>query len=152
MSFLIRDARLTDAPFIVDANCRMALETENLALDQPTVRCGVRAILDDPTKGLYFLAEHEGRPVGQIMITFEWSDWRNGNLWWAQSVYVVPEFRRRGVFTALYRHVRALAEQSGAAGLRLYVEENNITAQQTYRRVGMELSHYLVMEHMPRPG
>lgn len=152
MNFQIRPARPEDAPFIVDANCRMALETEDLMLDRPTVELGVAAVLHDPTRGLYFLAEQDGRPVGQLMITFEWSDWRNGNLWWLQSVYVVPEFRRRGVFTALYRHLRALAEQSGAAGVRLYVEENNTIAQQTYRRLGMDMSHYRVMEHAPRKG
>ena len=152
MSFLIRPARPADAPFIVDANCRMALETEDLALDRPTVELGVAAVLQDSTKGLYFLAEENGRPVGQLMVTFEWSDWRNGNLWWLQSVYVAPEFRRQGVFTALYRHLRALAEQSGAAGVRLYVEENNAIAQQTYRRLGMDMTHYRVMEHGPRKG
>lgn len=152
MSFLIRPARPADAPFIVDANCRMALETEDLALDRATVELGVAAVLQDSTNGLYFLAEQDGRPVGQLMVTFEWSDWRNGNLWWLQSVYVVPEFRRRGVFTALYQHLRTLAEQSGAAGVRLYVEENNTIAQQTYRRLGMDMSHYRVMEHPPRKG
>jgi ribosomal protein S18 acetylase RimI-like enzyme len=152
MSFLIRPARPADAPFIVDANCRMALETEDLALDRPTVELGVAAVLQDSTKGLYFLAEQAGRPLGQLMVTFEWSDWRNGNLWWLQSVYVVPEFRRRGVFTALYQHLRALADESGAAGVRLYVEENNTIAQQTYRRLGMDMSHYRVMEHAPRKG
>lgn len=152
MNLLIHSARLDHAPFIVDANCRMALKTENLVLDRPTVEHGVRTALQDPTKGLYFVAEHDGRPVGQLMVTFEWSDWRNGNLWWLQSVYVLPEYRRRGVFAALYRHAQTLADQSGAVGMRLYVEENNLTAQQVYRRLGMHMSHYRVMERTATKG
>lgn len=145
MSIRVRPARLDDAPFIVESNCRMALETEGLTLDPATVRPGVRAVLQEASKGLYFLAEADGLPVGQLMITYEWSDWRNGNIWWIQSVYVVPEFRRRGAFTALYRHVEDLSRRSGATGLRLYVEENNAAAQETYRRLGMRMAHYRVM-------
>ena len=145
MSIRIRPARLDDAPFIVDSNCRMAQETESLALDRTTVERGVLAVLEDASKGLYFIAEIEGRPVGQLMITYEWSDWRNGNIWWIQSVYVIAECRRQGAFTALYRHVENLSLQSGATGLRLYVEENNAAAQQTYRRLGMRMAHYRVM-------
>lgn len=145
MSFSIRRAQIQDAPFIVDANCRMALETERLTLDRATVQMGVRAILEDPAKGLYFVATLDERPIGQLMITYEWSDWRNSNIWWVQSVYVLSEYRRKGAFTALYRHVEALAHQSGSAGLRLYVEENNRIAQQTYEQLGMHLCPYRVM-------
>lgn len=144
--FEVREARAEDAPFIVECNCRMAMETEDLTLDPQTVRRGVGAVIEDPAKGRYFVVTHGGRTVGQLMITFEWSDWRNGNLWWVQSVYVVPEFRRRGAFTALYRHVERLAAGEQAAGLRLYVERDNLAAQQTYQRLGMHLSDYLVMK------
>ena len=145
MSIRVRPARPDDAPFIIDSNCRMAMETESLALDRGTVDFGVRAVLEDASKGLYFIAELDGSPVGQLMITYEWSDWRNGNIWWIQSVYVIPGCRRQGAFTALYRHVEAMSHQSGATGLRLYVEENNAAAQETYRRLGMRMAHYRVM-------
>jgi ribosomal protein S18 acetylase RimI-like enzyme len=145
MSLRVRPAHPDDAPFIVDSNCRMARETENLALERDVVQRGVRAVLEDQGKGLYFIAELDGHAVGQLMITYEWSDWRNGNIWWIQSVYVVPECRRKGAFTALYRHVEELSTRAGAAGLRLYVEENNAAAQDTYSRLGMKLAHYRVM-------
>ncbi|HEY8747360.1 MAG TPA: GNAT family N-acetyltransferase [Tepidisphaeraceae bacterium] len=144
----VRSARSEDASFIVESNCRMATETESLSLDRETVDRGVRAVLEDASKGRYFLATIDDVPVGQLMITFEWSDWRNGMIWWIQSVYVAPDYRRRGVFTALYDHVRSLVSTSGGVGLRLYVEENNATAQRTYQRMGMGMSHYRVMEEM----
>ena len=146
MDFHVRGAAQRDAPFIVDANIRMAFETERITLDTEVVNRGVRTVLVDSTKGLYFVAEGNDRVVGQLMITFEWSDWRNGNLWWIQSVYVVPEFRRRGVFAALYRHVRQLALDAGAPALRLYLEQDNAIARQTYSRVGMHMAPYRVME------
>ena len=145
MSIRVRAAHPDDAPFIVNSNCKMARETESLALDRKVVRSGVRAVLEDSSKGLYFIAELDGDPAGQLMITYEWSDWRNGNIWWIQSVYVVRKCRRKGVFKALYRHVEQLSDKSGAACLRLYVEENNAVAQKTYRRLGMRMAHYRVM-------
>ena len=105
-----------------------------------------------PRKGLYFVAEIDGVVAGQMMITFEWSDWRNGDIWWIQSVYVPAEHRRKGVFKSLYEHVRAEARRRGVVGLRLYVERENQAAQQTYIAMGMHLSHYLLMEETLKPG
>jgi GNAT superfamily N-acetyltransferase len=146
----IRSATPDDASSIADFNIRMAMETENLALDPSTIFPGVRAVLVDPSRGHYFVAEIAGKVVGCLSITHEWSDWRNGDLWWIQSVYVHPDARRKGVFTALYRHVEKVARAAGAVGLRLYMEEGNKTAQATYERLGMRLTHYRVLEEMFR--
>jgi ribosomal protein S18 acetylase RimI-like enzyme len=111
---------------------------------------GVRAVLDDPARGVYFVAERAGEVVGQTMITTEWSDWRNGWLWWIQSVYVCADARRQGVFRALYEHVQEMARNDPTViGLRLYVEENNRAAQETYRRMGMEPMGFLVFHRWP---
>jgi ribosomal protein S18 acetylase RimI-like enzyme len=123
------------------------METERRALDPAVVGAGVAAVLADADHGRYWLAESDGTVAGQLLITYEWSDWRNGRLWWIQSVYVDPEHRRRGVFRALYRHVEALARRDRACcGLRLYVEKSNRQAQRTYRALGMSLTDYAVME------
>lgn len=150
-AFSIRPARPDDADVIAEFNIRMARETEDLVLDPATVGRGVRAALTDPAKALYFVAESARRVVGQLMITHEWSDWRDGDLWWVQSVYVAPEFRRRGVFAALYRHVERAAREQGVAGIRLYVDEHNAVAQEVYGRLGMRVSNYRVMEVMFAP-
>ena len=147
MTITIRPARPSDAPLIADFNARMARETENLALDPATLSAGVRAVLGDAGKGIYYAAEAVGRVVGQLLITHEWSDWRNGVVWWMQSVYVVPDYRRRGVFRALYQHVANEARRSGVVLLRLYVHESNSPGQCTYRRLGMHATQYRVMEH-----
>lgn len=148
MNLRIRQASGEDAATIADFNRRMAMETEQLALDPETVRNGVRAALADKTKASYFVAEVDGAVVGQLMITHEWSDWRNGDLWWIQSVYVHPDHRRGGVFKALYQHVQRAARAAGAAGLRLYVERDNAVAQHSYAKLGMSMTHYAVMEEM----
>jgi len=144
----IRLARPDDASIIADFNIRMAMETEKLALDPSIIFPGVRAVFTDPSRGQYFVAEIGGSVVGCLMITHEWSDWRNGDIWWIQSVYVHADFRRRGVFSALYRHVEKVAAATGAVGLRLYMEEENGAAQQTYERMGMHVTHYRVLEQM----
>jgi len=144
----IRAARIDDAATIADFNARMAQETEGLALDRATLAAGVRAVFEKPTGARYFVAEAEGRVVGQLMLTDEWSDWRNGPIWWMQSVFVDENYRGRGVFRMLYRHVEQLAREQGAVGLRLYVEHENATAQQTYARLGMSLTHYQIMEQI----
>jgi len=149
MKFDIREARPADGPTLADYNSRMAEETEGKALDQQVIGPGVAALLADATKGRYWVAVAEGQIIGQLMVTYEWSDWRNGNIWWIQSVYIHPDWRRMGVFSALYHHVESLvAEQPQAIGLRLYVEENNSRAQQTYEALGMVKPNYLVMESM----
>ena len=141
-----------DVESIADFNVLMALETESLALDPATVRRGVARVVGDAAKGRYFVASAEDRPdeaVACLLVTFEWSDWRDGELWWVQSVYVRPDWRRRGVFRGLYAHVRDVAHAAGAGGLRLYVEHDNEAAQETYVRVGMRRTGYLVMEEVP---
>jgi GNAT superfamily N-acetyltransferase len=147
MEISVRLAEARDIATIVNGNIAMALEAEHKQLDPPTVLRGVRAVFESPDHGRYFVAEVDGKVVGQAMYTCEWSDWRSGDFWWFQSVYVAPEARRAGVFRALYRHIENLAKADpGVCGLRLYVERDNTRAQQTYRQCGMQDAGYLVME------
>lgn len=147
MNLTIRAAIPADADTIAASNVAMALEAEHKRLDPAIARAGARAAFADVGRGRYFLAEVDGRVVGQLMITYEWSDWRNGVFWWIQSVYVDPVARRQGVFRALYAHVEALAKaDGGVCGIRLYVDRDNRRAQETYRRCGMHDGGYLVME------
>jgi len=147
MSITIRPATIADADFLAAGNVAMALETEHKRLDPATIAAGVRAPFADPGKGRYFIAEQAGERVGQLMITYEWSDWRNGTFWWIQSVYVLPDARRSGVFRALFRHLEQLAAADPAVcGIRLYVERENDRAQATYRHCGLEDAGYAVME------
>jgi GNAT superfamily N-acetyltransferase len=127
----------------------MAKETEDLALDGETCRKGVLAVFDDAAKGRYFVAEAGGRTVASLLVTSEWSDWRNGTVWWIQSVYVVPELRGRKVYSGLYAHVKGLAQSDPAVrGLRLYVEKKNLSAQKVYAALGMSAEHYDLYEWM----
>jgi GNAT superfamily N-acetyltransferase len=145
----IRDADTSDSGDIVAGNTKMAEETEGKALDPASIGPGVRTILADSTLGRYWVAESAGEIIGQMMITYEWSDWRNGTIWWIQSVFVRPDWRRKGVFSGLYRHVESLAAmEPSVIGLRLYVEQNNQRAQRTYEALGMVKPSYLVMESM----
>ena len=144
----VRPATSADHAFIVRGNLEMALETEDLRLDEATLAAGVRSMLDGHAPGAYWIAEVNGEPAGQLMITFEWSDWRNRIVWWIQSVYVVPTARRHGVFRHLYAHVREAAATAGAGGLRLYVDTRNTRAQEVYRSLGMNGDHYRVFEDM----
>ena len=136
---------------MAEFNSRMAWETENRRLDPERVRQGVAALLSDPAKGSYFLAEGQQdgtiTVAGQLLITYEWSDWRNGNFWWIQSVYVAEEFRGRGVFRALFNHVHTLAKgRKDVCGLRLYMDAQNQTARQTYERLGLKQTDYELFE------
>lgn len=144
----VRPATPVDLSFIVRGNLAMALETERLTLDEAILREGVRTLLDGRAPGAYWIAELDGVVVGQLMITYEWSDWRNRVVWWIQSVYVTPDARRHGVFRALYAHVRQAAVAVGAGGLRLYVDNTNVKAQQVYTALGMNGNHYSVFEDM----
>jgi GNAT superfamily N-acetyltransferase len=144
----VRAARPDDLDILVDGNLELARQTENLELDRRTLRDGVRALLEQRAPGQYWVAELDGRPVGQTLITFEWSDWRNRMVWWIQSVYVVPEMRQRGVFKTLYEHVRREAHAAGVGGLRLYVDNTNRRAQAVYAALGMNGDHYRVFEDM----
>ena len=125
----------------------MALETEHLTLDPGRLQSGVQRLVEDSSKGFYLVAWDDGRIVGQLMITFEWSDWRNGTFWWIQSVYVEPAYRGRSVFKALYRHIENMARTTpDVCGLRLYVEGENHRAQEVYRRLGMTTTPYQMFE------
>jgi len=147
--FAVRAARPGDAPAIVDFNHRLALETERKELDRATLAKGVDAILRDPRLGRYLVAVAGERVVGQLAVTEEWSDWRNGSIWWLQSVYVDAAWRGRGVFRRLLGEVAVLARETGAIGLRLYVERHNESAQATYARSGFHDAGYAVMERIP---
>jgi ribosomal protein S18 acetylase RimI-like enzyme len=144
----VRPATLADLEVIVHGNLRLAEESEQLRLDPVTLREGVRRLLQGDAPGQYWVAEDNGEVVGQLMITFEWSDWRNRMVWWIQSVYVLPTARTRGVFRALYDHTRRQAQAAGAGGLRLYVDTTNTRAQAVYSAVGMRGDHYRVFEEM----
>ena len=142
---------MSDTALVADFNLRMAWETEQRRLDISRVQAGVAALLSDSAKGTYFLAEteKEGETVvaGQLLITYEWSDWRNGNFWWIQSVYVAEQFRGSGVFRALFNHIQALAKaRKDVCGLRLYMDADNKKARQAYERLGLKQTNYQVFE------
>lgn len=145
----IDQATLEDCSVIADFNIRLAEETESKSLDAELVRKGVRESLSDRRGCQYFVARHQDRVIGQLMFTREWSDWRNGEFWWFQSVYVHPRYRRQGVFQRLSEHLQKLAQSNpDVVGLRLYVEEENKHAQSTYHRLGFQFPRYHVMEKM----
>ena len=147
----IRDAMPPDLPFIVAANTALAAETEGQDLDPALLEAGVRAVLQDPALGRYYLAEKDRQVIGQLMTTFEWSDWRNGLFLWIQSVYVLPPHRGDGVFRALFGHLEATARSDARiCGIRLYVDRGNERAQSVYGRLGMHLSNYGLMETVYR--
>lgn len=147
----VRKATEADAKKIMEFNMAMALETEDKQLDPQTVGEGVRALFRHPEYGFYLIAETEGRIAGTLMITNEWSDWRNGLFWWIQSVYVIPEYRRLGVYRSMYQTVRQMAENTPkVCGCRLYVEKENSAAQQTYRKLGMSETYYKMYEELFR--
>lgn len=144
----IREATSRDLDALLEGNAAMAIETEGLHLDRDTLRAGIAALLEGRAPGTYRVCEIDGRVVGQILVTYEWSDWRNRTVWWIQSVYVQPEFRGRGVYRNLYAAVAGAARAAGAAGLRLYVDARNHRAQAVYAALGMNGDHYRVFEFM----
>ena len=150
MSITVRAAAPADVDRIARFNRAMARETEGRELEPSVVRAGVEALLADPDRGSYWIAEREGEVAGQALVTTEWSDWRNAEIWWIQSVYVAPDHRRAGVYRALHRHLRDRARQRGAAGLRLYVDRDNRRARSAYRELGMEEARYVMYEEMWR--
>jgi len=146
---VIRKAELTDAEVIVGFNKAMAYETESKVLSDEAAAKGVINLLENPEKGFYVVAVFEGKIIGSLMITTEWSDWRNGTFWWIQSVYIKPEFRRKGVYTSLHNSVKKMAaKEPGICGFRLYVEENNKSAQATYLAMGMQKTDYQMFEEI----
>lgn len=145
----IRKAGINDIDFIIRFQLSMALETENMELDHPTVCLGVSAVVNDPAKGHYYVAEYEDKVIGSLLVTYEWSDWRNGQVWWLQSLYVVPEFRRRGIFREMYCFLRKeVSDDVNLKGIRLYVDKTNKIAQDVYQAMGMNGEHYQVFEWM----
>jgi ribosomal protein S18 acetylase RimI-like enzyme len=143
----VRSAQASDLPLVVEFNLRLAEESEGKQLDRDVLTRGVRRALAAPEMCRYFMAEVGGEVAGQTMITYELTDWRDGVLWWLQSVYVRPEDRKKGIFRALYEHIAALARQTdGVRGLRLYVEEKNARAQRVYEQMGMQPGGYIVYE------
>jgi GNAT superfamily N-acetyltransferase len=154
MSLTIRRATPADEAVLVAFNAALAWETEHKRLRPDVLTAGVRAVFADPAKGFYTVALNEaGEVIGQMMVTFEWSDWRNGCFWWVQSVYVRDDSRRGGVFRALYKEMQQqAAADPGVIGLRLYVEEDNARARATYTALGMTMTTYGMMEEYPLPG
>ena len=149
MTVTIRGAIESDWPTLVEFNCRLAEESEGLLLNRETVTAGVQRLLADRNRGRYLVACSGNEIVGQIMHTREWSDWRNGDLWWIQSVYVAPQWRRQGVFRALYEELaREAATDPGVVGLRLYVEHHNDSAKQVYFKLGLRDAGYHVLERL----
>ena len=145
----IRLAKESDTAALVEFNQAMALETEGKTLDTQILKSGVESVFHDEKKGFYVVAEEGGQIVGGLMITFEWSDWRDGWFWWIQSVYILPDFRGRGIYRFLYDFVKETArEKEDVCGFRLYVEKENTGAQKVYEKLGMEVSHYLMYEEM----
>ena len=144
----IRLATNADTHHIVRFNHAMALETEGKQLNADTLTQGVTGLLAQPELGFYLIAEMDSQPVASLMITYEWSDWRNGLFWWIQSLYVLPEYRRQGIYKSMYQQLQTMAAEHDrpVAGFRLYVEQDNSIAQQTYRDCGMNLCHYQLFE------
>jgi GNAT superfamily N-acetyltransferase len=139
----IRNATRDDIAFLADCNLAMAWESEEKRLDRDVLTRGIVAVFDHPERGFYIVAERGGKRAGSLLITHEWSDWRNGGWWWIQSVYVMPEARRCGVFSSMYREIESRARTTtGVIGLRLYVEKENTGAQSTYAALGMEPAYY----------
>ena len=149
MNIKVRPGLLFDIDVIADYQVKMAAETEHMKLDPPTVNLGVTAVMDDPSKGKYWLAEVDGKVVGCLLTVPEWSDWRNGTVWWIHSVYVHPDFRKHGVYKSLYAHLKQMVTESKELrGLRLYVDKTNLNAQNVYEALGMSGEHYHLFEWM----
>lgn len=146
--FVMRKGGIKDADTLTKFNQFMALETENKELAYDTVYKGVVNLIKNPQYGCYFVAE-QNKIVGSLMVTFEWSDWRNGLFWWVQSVYVLPEYRRQGVYSELYKFVKEKAKkESNICGFRLYVEKDNLIAQKSYKALGMKETSYKMFEDL----
>ncbi|MCK5278881.1 MAG: GNAT family N-acetyltransferase [Cyclobacteriaceae bacterium] len=146
----IREANRSDAPSIIDFQLKMALETENLELTKSVVESGVKAVFDEDSKGAYYVAEVDGTVVGSLLTTYEWSDWRNGQILWIQSVYVANEFRGKGIYRNMYEYIKNKVRDHKLdfKGIRLYVDKTNDVAQKVYKKLGMENHHYEMYEWM----
>lgn len=143
----IRISNRDDLNLIIDFQLKMAIESEGLILDRDRLSKGVAAVYDNPEKGIYYVAEENGQLIASLLTTYEWSDWRNGTVLWIQSVYVIPEYRGKGVYRQMYEYLKEKVNSDpGLLGLRLYVEKDNISAQKVYERTGMDGEHYRMFE------
>jgi GNAT superfamily N-acetyltransferase len=143
----VRTAIKNDHETLVAFQLAMARETEGIELDFATVEKGVQAVLNDVSKGKYYVAEVDEEVVGSLLTTYEWSDWRNGTILWIQSVYVLPEFRRKGIYKSMYAHIKNMVlENQNLNGIRLYADKSNIAAHKTYQKLGMIHDHYVTFE------
>jgi GNAT superfamily N-acetyltransferase len=146
---IYREAVPADAPAIIEFQIAMARETEEVELNRAICTDGIKAVFADAALGRYFVAESAGQVIASLLITYEWSDWRNGVVWWIQSVYVTPAARGKGVYAGLYEHIKQLVQADPSVrGLRLYVDKRNTRAQAVYARLGMDGEHYQVFEWM----
>ena len=147
--YFIEKATPSDAEWIVKFQLSMAQETENFKLNLDDVIKGVEHIFNESGHGFYVIAKnHLHNPIGSLLILKEWSDWRNANVWWIHSVYISPDYRRQGVFRKMYKYIEKLAQNSGARGLRLYVDKSNETAKAVYSKLKMNNQHYKLFEKM----
>jgi len=145
----IRPAKAEDAKYIIDFQQKMAMETENVRLDSDVLSEGLKRLFDDPDKGKYYVAQEDNEVIGCLMTTYEWSEWRCGNVLWIQSVYIKPAHRSKGVFKKMYEYIQGLVTpESGYRGIRLYVDKTNVAAQKVYEKLGMNGEHYQVYEWM----
>lgn len=149
-NIVVRNATEADIPTIVEFNKAMAYETEEVILDEDILHAGVSAVFKDSNKGFYIVAEKDGVVVGCLMITYEWSDWRNGIFWWIQSVFVKANNRSEGIYTTMYEYIKTLLLKNvDVAGIRLYVDIENVNAQEVYTKLGMRSSRYKIFEYIP---
>ena len=143
----VREANFNDIYIIVDFQIAMAKETEGVELNRSTVESGVEAVLNDSSKGKYYITETEDLVIGSLLTTYEWSDWRNGTVLWIQSVFVLPEYRRKGVYRNMYSHLKNKVNKDGKLkGIRLYADKSNRAAHKTYENLGMSQDHYVTFE------
>lgn len=144
---IIRFATIEDLNTLIEFNYKLAAETENKLLNRDVLTNGVLNLLKDKNKGFYLVTEINKKVIAQTMITYEWSDWRNGNFWWIQSVYVLPEFRKHGIFKLLFEYIKNMAiNEDNVCGLRLYVDKENEIAINVYKKLNMKQSNYLFYE------
>ena len=146
INFVVSRGEVCDIDTIVQFQAEMAMESEGCVLDKEKVTKGVTAAMLDDSKGIYWVAKYEGRTIGSLMITREWSDWNNEWYWWIQSVYVTPAYRKQGVYKAMYQKVKDAAKENNVSQIRLYADKTNLSAQKAYQSLGMHKSHYLMFE------
>lgn len=146
INFVVSRGEVSDIDTIVQFQADMAMESEGYVLNKEKVTKGVTAAMLDDSKGIYWVAKYEGKTIGSLMITREWSDWNNEWYWWIQSVYVTPEYRKQGVYKAMYQKVKDAAKENNVSQIRLYADKTNLSAQKAYQSLGMHKSHYLMFE------